>query len=63
MPQDDIELVELTMNTRARLRGARRVLLVKLRDGTSLDIHLVTTQHVEIASNQFRRMLGPFFQA
>jgi len=51
------------MNARARLRGARRVLLVKLRDGSSLDIHLVTTQHVEIVSHQFRRMLGPYFQA
>jgi zinc protease len=63
VPQGDIELVELTMNARARLRGARRVLLVKLRDGTSLDIHLVNSEHVMIASNQFRRMLGPFFQA
>jgi len=63
VPQSDIELVELTMNARARLRGARRVLLVKLRDGSSLDIHLVTTQHVEIVSHQFRRMLGPYFQA
>src|SRR4051812_7914611 len=63
IPQNDIELVELTMNARARLRGARRVLLVKLRDGSSLDIHLVTTEHVDIVSHQFRRMLGPFFQA
>jgi hypothetical protein len=61
--QSDIELVELTKNARARLRGARRVLLVKLRDGTSLDIELVTAEQIEIVTVQFRRMLGPFFQS
>jgi hypothetical protein len=59
----DIELVELTKNVRARLRGARRVLFVKLGDGTTLDIELVSEQQVEIVTNEFRKMLGPFFQA
>jgi hypothetical protein len=61
--QSEIELVELTKNVRARLRGARRVLLVKLRDGTTLDIELRNDQHIEIVTNEYRRMLGPFFQA
>jgi hypothetical protein len=61
--QSEIRLVELTKNVRARLRGARRVLLVKLHDATSLDIELVDDHQVEIVTNEFGRMLGPFFQA
>jgi predicted Zn-dependent peptidase len=58
-----IEQVELTKNVRARLRGARRILLVQLRDGTSLDVELQTTDQVEIVSRQFTTMLGPIFRA
>jgi len=61
--QSEIELVELTKNVFARMRGARRVLIVRLRDGTTLDIGLRNDEHITIVTNEFRRMLGPFFQA
>jgi hypothetical protein len=63
VPVRDIELVELRKSARARLRGARRVLFVKLRDGTVLDINLPLQEHVDTAARQFARMLGPIFQA
>jgi len=61
--QNDIERIELTKKPLARLRGARRVLMIVLRDSTTLSIELTSPQQVEIVTKEFGRMLGPLFQA
>ncbi len=61
--QSDIERIELTKKPLARLRGACRVLMILLRDGTTLSVELTSPQQVEIVTNEFGRMLGPMFQA
>ena len=61
--QSDIELIEMTKKPLARFRGARRVLLIRLRDGTTLSIELTSPQQVEIVTDGFGQMLGPLFQA
>ena len=61
--QSDIELIEMTKKPLARFRGACRVLLIRLRDGTTLSIELTSPQQVEIVTDGFGQMLGPLFQA
>ena len=61
--QSDIELIEMTKKPLARLRGAHRVLMIRLHDGTTLSIDLTTPQQVELATNGLVQMFGPFFQA
>ena len=61
--QSDIELIEMMKKPLARLHGARRVLMIRLRDGTTLSIELTSPEQVEIVTSGFGQMLGPLFQA
>jgi hypothetical protein len=63
VPQHEIELVELTKRALHRLRGARAVLVIRLRDGSVLDVQLRDAGDDKVAGDAFRLMLGPLFQA
>ena len=61
--RSEIELVELRKSRRwARAWGVHRVLSIRLHDGSTITVQLTSDDQVRIAGNQFRRLMGPYFQ-
>ena len=61
--RSEIELVELRKSRRwARAWGVHRVLGIRLHDGSTITVQLTSDDQVRIAGNQFRRLMGPYFQ-
>jgi hypothetical protein len=61
IPVTEIGVVEMILRPWTRIRGVKGTARIRLRDGTKMDIHMKQQNQVQIAHDNFRRVLGPLY--